>query len=896
MNDMVDYSIVFRALPTPSIVLRPNAPIFTIVDANDAYLALLTKSREELVGKGFFQVFPNNPYLTDNEWRNSFDAILQEKKTHKIVPQKYALPITTSPTRFDIRYLEIQQTPVLDDCGEIQLIIRSMTDVTESINHAQFLQDTQQLACIGSWEVNMAHQTVIWSQGIREIFEVSPDYQPDFDSGIAFYTHEDDRKKLTLAFEKAMHDGTVFHTTFPITTAKGRTRWIFSVGKADLVNGTCVRIYGTTQDITEKKYQDEALVASEHKFQNLVQTIDGIVWEVDAQTYKTTFISEKVAQILGYTAEDWLADDLFWLNHIVEADREHVARHYYLTEKNQFPANQAFDYRMVKKDGGIVWIKDIVSVIYEGDVPRWFRGIMVDITETKRLADLDRLEKTILELNEQRQIPLAHVLSNYLTGIESLFPGMYCSIHRIQDNRLRTWVAPSLPETYLQTIDNLIVGENTGSCGAAAYLKRPIIVNDIDTDARCTAYKHLALAYDLKACWSYPILDSEGNTLAVLGMYYKQVQSPKPDELAVVDRTTSLLKVIIENRLNADLAHETAAMISQGQELAHFGIWQRELETGKVSWSDTLYDIYGINAKIIAPAFESYLESVHIDDRQQVMDVVRRIQETGEDTVFEERIVCPNGEIRHLRSWVRLIGDSNVPKKMIGASLDITDTKLAEKKLNELYTRLEQHVKEIEASEKKYSDLFHLSTQPMWVYSLETYQFLDVNHAAVILYGFTREEFLSMTIKEIRPPEEIAKIEAAVAYSKQHDQLFTKGVYLHRKKDGKPIHVEIQSNIIQFQGQKAEVVLVNDITEKRNYVTAIETQNSKLQEIAWMQSHVVRAPLARIMGLVDLIQQFPGSVVNYSELLGAIGRAATELDEVIHAITDKAEQINVVTH
>lgn len=895
MKDKVDYSAVFQMLPIPSIVLLPDAPLFTIVDANDAYLTLIAKSREELLGKGFFDVFPSNPYLSHNEWKNSFDTILQEKKSHKIVPQKYAFTVASSPTRIDIKYLEIQQTPILDEHGEIRLIIRSMTDVTESINYDKFLQETQQVGHIGSWEVSMVHQTVTWSQGLREIFEVGPDYQPDFDSGLAFYTNENDRKELEAAFKNAARDGTIFRIVLPITTQKGRKRWIFTLGKADLVNGTCVRVYGISQDITEKKYKEEALAASEHKFQNLIQTIDGIVWEVDAQTYKTTFISGKVEQILGYTAEEWLANDSFWLNHIIEADREHAARHYYVKEKNQFPANHAFDYRMVRKDGGIVWIKDIVSVVYEADIPRWFRGIMVDITETKRLADLDHLEKTILELNEQRQIPLAHVLSDYLTGIESLFPGMYCSIHRIQDNRLRTWVAPSLPDAYLQTIDNLEIGENTGACGAAAHLKRPAIVNDIATDSRCAVYKHMALAYDLKACWSYPIVDSEGNTMAVLDMYYKQVQSPKPEELAIVDRTSSLLKVIIGNRQNADLARETSAMISQGQELARFGIWQHNIETDKVSWSDTLYNIFGINTKIIAPAFESYLQSVHVDDRQQVMDVVRHIQETGEDAVFEERIVRPNGEIRHLRSWVRLIGDSNTPKKMIGASLDVTDTKLAEKKVSDLYKQLEQHVKEIEASEKKYSDLFHLSPQPMWVYNLETYQFLDVNHAAVTHYGFTREEFLSMTIKEIRPKEELPKLEAAVAFVRQHEELFTKGIYLHQKKDGELIQVEVQSNIIQFQGQKAEVVLVNDITEKLNYVKAIETQNSKLQEIAWMQSHVVRAPLARIMGLVDLIQQFPESVVDYSELLEAISRAATELDDVIHAITEKAEQINVVS-
>ncbi len=98
-----------------------------------------------------------------------------------------------------------------------------------------------------------------------------------------------------------------------------------------------------------------------------------------------------------------------------------------------------------------------------------------------------------------------------------------------------------------------------------------------------------------------------------------------------------------------------------------------------------------------------------------------------------------------------------------------------------------------------------------------------------------------------------------------------------------------------FQGQKAEVILVNDITEKVNYVKAIEAQNSKLQEIAWMQSHVVRAPVARIMGLVDVIRQLPESAVHHEELLDAINRAATELDDIIHTITEKAEQIHITS-
>src|SRR5690606_5516483 len=186
--------------------------------------------------------------------------------------------------------------------------------------------------------------------------------------------------------------------------------------------------------------------------------------------------------------------------------------------------------------------------------------------------------------------------------------------------------------------------------------------------------------------------------------------------------------------------------------------------------------------------------------------------------------------------------------------LDITEAKLAELALNKLHAEIEQQLKIVAESEKKYSNLFHLSPQPMWVYDLDTYRFLDVNDAAIKHYGYTREEFLAMTIRDIRPPEEIPKMEAAVAYSKQHDELFTTSVYVHRKKSGERIYVEVKSNIIKFHGRKAEVILAHDISEKLDYIQAIEAQNKKLQDIAWMQSHVVRAPLARIMGLADLIQ------------------------------------------
>ncbi|MBE9464181.1 PAS domain S-box protein [Dyadobacter subterraneus] len=199
---------------------------------------------------------------------------------------------------------------------------------------------------------------------------------------------------------------------------------------------------------------------------------------------------------------------------------------------------------------------------------------------------------------------------------------------------------------------------------------------------------------------------------------------------------------------------------------------------------------------------------------------------------------------------------------------------------------------ELEESEKRYSDLFQLSPQPMWVYDLETLKFLNVNDAAIRHYGYSLEEFRGMTIRDIRPVEELPKLEEALYLTRRQSSTFHyNGISRHRKKNGEIIQAEIQSNGIYIDGRRARVVLINDITERLRYIEAIESQNQKLQEIAWLQSHVVRAPVARLMGIVDLIKNYQHSENEQNELLDHILISANELDGIIRDIANKTQHI-----
>jgi hypothetical protein len=112
-----------------------------------------------------------------------------------------------------------------------------------------------------------------------------------------------------------------------------------------------------------------------------------------------------------------------------------------------------------------------------------------------------------------------------------------------------------------------------------------------------------------------------------------------------------------------------------------------------------------------------------------------------------------------------------------------------------------------------YENFYKSNPHPMWIYDLETLAFLDVNDAAIKHYGYSEEEFLSMSIRDIRPPEDIpALLENIAKVTKGLDMA---GTWRHIKKDGTLIHVEIISHTLTFMGKRAEMVLALDITERK---------------------------------------------------------------------------------
>jgi len=178
----------------------------------------------------------------------------------------------------------------------------------------------------------------------------------------------------------------------------------------------------------------------------------------------------------------------------------------------------------------------------------------------------------------------------------------------------------------------------------------------------------------------------------------------------------------------------------------------------------------------------------------------------------------------------------------------------------------------------KFRLLFEDNPLPMWVFDRETLQFLEANHAAVAHYGYTHEEFLTMTLADIRPPEDIARLKDSVSRA---SGLALSGQWRHRLKDGRLIDVEVASHTISYGGRPAVLSVLQDITQRKQLEEQLR-QSAKMEAVGMLAggiAHDFNNLLTIINGYSHiLLNALPESDPNRSavaQIMKAGERAAT---------------------
>jgi PAS domain S-box-containing protein len=242
---------------------------------------------------------------------------------------------------------------------------------------------------------------------------------------------------------------------------------------------TLERIIVSTEDITDQKTYEKTIFNSQQKVESLINTIDGIVWECDAQTFSFNFISQKVENILGYTSEEWLASTTFWIDHIYPEDRECTIN--YCTLKTKEYLNHDFEYRMIAKNGSIVWLRDIVNIVFENGKVASLRGIMIDISKTKEAEkELNSSLTLVIEQNKRLlnfSYIVSHNLRSHTSNIASII-GLIVSSESEEERKelmdLLQKVSCSLNETMLHLNEVINIRTNIGLVSEPLNLKQYI--------------------------------------------------------------------------------------------------------------------------------------------------------------------------------------------------------------------------------------------------------------------------------------------------------------------------------------------------------------------------------------------------------------------------------------
>jgi PAS domain S-box-containing protein len=232
--------------------------------------------------------------------------------------------------------------------------------------------------------------------------------------------------------------------------------------------------------------------------------------------------------------------------------------------------------------------------------------------------------------------------------------------------------------------------------------------------------------------------------------------------------------------------------------------------------------------------------------------------------------------------------------------LDLGREKIARERLGRFNQELEREVQlktaSLQASEEKYKTLFYKSPLPKWIYDEMTLQFLEVNEAAVRIYGYNQEQFQQMTIMDIRPEEDKPRLAADVEEVRRHPGVYMEGQWRHIKQDGEVIDVEIIAHPIEFSGRKARMVVANDITDRTRYETEMRrlnddlgrradelaASNAELERFAYIASHDLQEPLRMVSSFLQLLQK------KYS------GQMDAKADQYIHYAVDGAERMKAL--
>jgi PAS domain S-box-containing protein len=353
----------------------------TITDANDALCRASGYSRDELVGS-------THRLLNSGVHPSEFWADMWAQVS---AGEPWRGEVCNSTKDGAWFWTDTLVAPFKDAQGQVERYVSIRHDITaqRALNEdlkrvRERLEMSNAVARIGTWDYDVVTDDLSWSAVTREIFEVDEHFALTRRSALDFFPEDGERERARALMAQARQTGQGWDAELQIRTRSGARRWVRSISVTEMVDGRCIRMYGTFQDVDERKQRELELARGRERLHNLIEGTRAGTWEWSLITGEGE-VNESWARMLGHTLQELRPVGVDLLKRITHPDDyPQVAatlRAHFQGESDYYEASM----RCLHKDGHWVWVQDrgrITARLPDGRVST-MAGTRTDISALK---------------------------------------------------------------------------------------------------------------------------------------------------------------------------------------------------------------------------------------------------------------------------------------------------------------------------------------------------------------------------------------------------------------------------------------------------------------------------------------------------------------------------------
>jgi len=293
--------------------------------------------------------------------------------------------------------------------------------------------------------------------------------------------------------------------------------------------------------------------------------------------------------------------------------------------------------------------------------------------------------------------PLNDVLRSVALLIEAHTEGVVCSIFLLDEDgqHLRYAAAPKLSDEYRVATDDVCIGPQVGSCGAAAYLRQPVFVSDVLLHPHFANFRDLIVRTGLRASWSSPIMSHDGRVLGTFGMFYREVREPGSDEIQLIDYASRIAGIAIESKRAEEKLRQDERELRQLINFLPQHVLVLDREGSLLQANRMMLDYNGRTLEEMqGPGTdERHMRDLHPDDLERARSERRSGLASGVPFEIEKRMRGKDGRYRwFLFRYNPLLNEQGRVARWFATATDIEDRKQTEQSVRNENVALREQI------------------------------------------------------------------------------------------------------------------------------------------------------------------------------------------------------------